>query len=168
MFKDIKNVNSPFQDSIDRATTPRMPWHDVAGCVCGPAARDIARHFIQRWNYIKTKKVRTNKKYPLLVPKAYNDYIIPRLFVNTCSDCTVQVLRSVSTWSAGVCKVENSIHEAMKHLIRTSKHYIYIENQFFISNIDDNSVVRNEIAQCLYERILQASNNRENFKVRRN
>lgn len=57
IYKDVKEVSSPFKDSIDRTRVPRMPWHDVAGCVCGPAARDIARHFIQRWNYVKTKKV---------------------------------------------------------------------------------------------------------------
>lgn len=57
IYKDVKEVNSPFKDSIDRTRVPRMPWHDVAGCVTGPAARDIARHFIQRWNYVKTKKV---------------------------------------------------------------------------------------------------------------
>jgi phospholipase D1/2 len=143
-----------------------MPWHDVAGCVIGAAARDMARHFIQRWNYIKTKKVRNNKKYPFLLPKTYKDYSIPRFnFNSNYSNCNVQVLRSVANWSAGVSKTENSIHEAMKHLINTSKHYIYIENQFFISNIDDNSVVKNEIAQCLYERIMRAWHKKENFKV---
>ena len=144
-----------------------MPWHDVAGCVIGSAARDMARHFIQRWNFIKSKKVRNNKKYPFLLPKAYNNeyYSIPRLIASKYSDCNVQVLRSVSNWSAGISKTENSIHEAMKHLIRTSKHYIYIENQFFISNIDDSSVVKNDIAQCLFERIVRASAKKENFKV---
>lgn len=78
--------------------------------------------------------------------------------------CNVQTLRSVSAWSAGVAKTESSIHKAMIHLIRTSKHYIYIENQFFISAMDDLPV-RNEIANCLYERILRAANEKENFKV---
>ena len=166
ILKDIKNVDSPFEDSIDRKTTPRMPWHDVAGCVVGDAARDIARHFIQRWNYIKLKKVRKNKSYPLLLPKAYFkcNYTIPPFIANKTSSCNVQVLRSVSNWSAGINNVENSIHEAMKHLIKTSKHYIYIENQFFISTVD-NSITRNEIAECLYERILRASKQKENFKV---
>ena len=34
-----------------------MPWHDIALYVEGPAARDAARHFIQRWNAIKSEKV---------------------------------------------------------------------------------------------------------------
>lgn len=40
-------------DFIDRYTTPRMPWHDIASVVHGKAARDVARHFIQRWNFTK-------------------------------------------------------------------------------------------------------------------
>lgn len=40
-------------DFIDRHKTPRMPWHDIASVVHGKAARDVARHFIQRWNFTK-------------------------------------------------------------------------------------------------------------------
>jgi len=32
-----------------------MPWHDEALVVTGEAARDCARHFIQRWNIHKVK-----------------------------------------------------------------------------------------------------------------
>lgn len=45
-------------DIVDRHQTPRMPWHDIGLFVEGPAARDVARHFIQRWNAVKTEKVR--------------------------------------------------------------------------------------------------------------
>ena len=40
-------------DFIDRETTPRMPWRDVGVAVHGLPARDLARHFIQRWNFTK-------------------------------------------------------------------------------------------------------------------
>lgn len=30
-----------------------MPWHDIGSAVHGKAARDVARHFIQRWNFTK-------------------------------------------------------------------------------------------------------------------
>ena len=30
-----------------------MPWHDIGLFVQGAAARDVARHFIQRWNFTK-------------------------------------------------------------------------------------------------------------------
>lgn len=45
-------------DLVDRNTTPRMPWHDIGVVVQGAAARDVARHFIQRWNAIKLEKAR--------------------------------------------------------------------------------------------------------------
>lgn len=40
-------------DFVDRRKVPRMPWHDEALVVFGKAARDVARHFIQRWNIHK-------------------------------------------------------------------------------------------------------------------
>ncbi|KAJ8985396.1 hypothetical protein NQ317_007554 [Molorchus minor] len=33
IVKDFTNLDSPFDDFIDRVTTPRMPWHDVGVCV---------------------------------------------------------------------------------------------------------------------------------------
>lgn len=41
------------KDELDRQKYPRMPWHDVHCAVWGPPCRDIARHFVQRWNYAK-------------------------------------------------------------------------------------------------------------------
>ena len=41
-----------FSDNVDRRTTARMPWHDIAVAVQGSAARDVARHFIQRYTLI--------------------------------------------------------------------------------------------------------------------
>lgn len=35
-----------------------MPWHDIGVMVHGKAARDIARHFIQRWNFTKVRGIR--------------------------------------------------------------------------------------------------------------
>ena len=42
-------------DGINRFEKPRMPWHDIGGVVYGKAARDMARHFIQRWNFTKVQ-----------------------------------------------------------------------------------------------------------------
>ena len=40
-------------DTHPRDKEARMPWQDVASAVYGPAARDVARHFIQRYNFTK-------------------------------------------------------------------------------------------------------------------
>jgi phospholipase D1/2 len=41
------------KDELDRTKYPRMPWHDVQCALYGPPCRDVARHFVQRWNYAK-------------------------------------------------------------------------------------------------------------------
>uniref|UniRef100_A0A8C0J8U5 phospholipase D n=1 Tax=Chelonoidis abingdonii TaxID=106734 RepID=A0A8C0J8U5_CHEAB len=46
--KDWVQLDRPFEDFIDRTRMPRMPWRDVGVAVHGRAARDVARHFIQR------------------------------------------------------------------------------------------------------------------------
>ena len=46
----------------------------------------------------------------------------------------IQVLRSCSKWSAGIDGFENSIYRAYISAIDSAEHYIYIENQFFITN----------------------------------
>jgi hypothetical protein len=43
------------KDELDREKYPRMPWHDVHCALWGPPCRDIARHFVQRWNYAKVR-----------------------------------------------------------------------------------------------------------------
>ena len=40
-------------DVLTRNEHPRMPWHDIACCMYGEPARDVARHFIQRFNFTK-------------------------------------------------------------------------------------------------------------------
>jgi phosphatidylserine/phosphatidylglycerophosphate/cardiolipin synthase-like enzyme len=66
-----------------------MPWHDEGLVVFGKVARDVARHFIQRWNihkvrirksylkefifYSQCEKYIFNDSYPFLLPKSYDD-----------------------------------------------------------------------------------------------
>jgi hypothetical protein len=42
-----------YLDQFDRAEVPRMPWRDQGCVLFGHSARDLARHFIQRWNQCK-------------------------------------------------------------------------------------------------------------------
>ncbi|KAF7700455.1 hypothetical protein HF521_003413 [Silurus meridionalis] len=127
VYKDWVQLEKPFDDFIDRYTTPRMPWHDIASVVHGKAARDVARHFIQRWNFTK-------------------------------------VLRSAADWSAGIKYHEESIHNAYIQVIAKSKHFIYIENQFFIS-CADNKQVYNKIGDAIIERIIRAHKENKKFRV---
>ena len=87
-----------------------------------------------------------------------------------------QCLRSLSQWSGGLKKTEHSILNAYYYLIEKSEHYIYIENQFFISksftddelkshNTNVSNLIVNEIALKICDRILRAHYEGKKFRV---
>ena len=105
-----------------------------------------------------------------------NDEMYKKYFKEDSITSNVQVLRSSSEWSAGLKNTENSILKAYYELISNAKHYIYIENQFFVSKswTDEekkqckhsiSDIVKNEIALYIRKRIEKAYQNKENFKV---
>ncbi|EFA76359.1 phospholipase D1 [Heterostelium album PN500] len=145
---DMGDILSPHDDSIDRKKVPRMPWHDVMIGVNGLAARDVALNFILRWNHHK------------------DDYY-PQLYFNTTpmtpigtSQC--QLLRSMDEWSGGG-RNERSIHTAYIQAIEDADHYIYIENQNFVSTHAPG--VWNQISAEIVKRIRRAIRKREVFRV---
>ncbi|XP_043811423.1 phospholipase D zeta 1 isoform X2 [Manihot esculenta] len=286
------------KDELDRGKYPRMPWHDVHCALWGPPCRDIARHFVQRWNYAKRNKALYEESIPLLMPQQHmviphyrgnskelevekkniednsngmkrqdcfstrsslqdiplllpqeaegpdvsvggpklngldsipgrslslafrkskvapigpdmpmkgfvDDHDLADLHVKMSSDifphlgsktsdlewwetqergyqigfgdetaqvgprtsCRCQVVRSVSQWSAGTSQVEESIHCAYCSLIEKAEHFIYIENQFFISGLSGDETIRNRVLESLYRRILRAYNEKKCFRV---
>ncbi|XP_054242339.1 phospholipase D1 isoform X6 [Indicator indicator] len=165
VFKDWVQLDKPFADFIDRYTMPRMPWHDISSAVHGRAARDVARHFIQRWNFTKIMKPKYRSlSYPFLLPKSQQTANELKYQVPEAVHATVQVIRSAADWSAGIKHHEESIHNAYVSVIENSKHYIYIENQFFISCADDK-VVWNKIGDAIAQRILKAHRENKRFRV---
>ncbi|XP_056446162.1 phospholipase D1a [Gadus chalcogrammus] len=165
VYKDWIQLEKPFDDFIDRYTTPRMPWHDIASVVHGNAARDVARHFIQRWNFTKIMKPKYRSlSYPCLLPKSHSCGSNLHYQVPDCVNTKVQVLRSAADWSAGIKYHEESIHNAYVQVIAKSKHYIYIENQFFIS-CADNRMVYNKIGDAIIERIIRAHKEGKRYRV---
>lgn len=78
----------------------------------------------------------------------------------------VQVIRSAGNWSLGLKsnKVENSIQMAYLELIEKAEHFIYIENQFFISSTAGNPI-RNKICEALLLRIRRAIEEDKPFKI---
>eukprot|EP00828_Plagiopyla_frontata_P032009 TRINITY_DN41804_c0_g1_i1.p1 TRINITY_DN41804_c0_g1~~TRINITY_DN41804_c0_g1_i1.p1 ORF type:complete len:372 (+),score=54.94 TRINITY_DN41804_c0_g1_i1:472-1587(+) len=85
--------------------------------------------------------------------------------------CQCQMLRSSSQWSSGLSssQTEKSIQMAYLNLILNAKHFIYIENQFFISSslehVKAGGQVQNLIAESLYQRIVEANKKQQKFKV---
>ncbi|KAJ1699336.1 hypothetical protein LUZ63_007848 [Rhynchospora breviuscula] len=258
------------KDALDRERYPRMPWHDVQCALWGPPCRDLARHFVQRWNHAKRNKAPNEPTIPLLMPQQHmitgnnsiasdeiysqDDIHVPLLstkssemnrveidlgslarantrnrknrgensdqdlqmhaFVDELRDksqplsgkklhasvnteiekgerewweiqergyqvdsfeessqvgprtsCHCQVLRSVSQWSAGTSQTEESIHNAYCTLIDKAEHFIYIENQFFVSGLSGDSIIKNRVLEALYQRILRAVNENKCFRV---
>lgn len=163
MVKGLTEADRPWDDLIDRAVHPRMGWHDIHCALDGAAARDVAYNFIQRFNHHKAKH------HPLIMPKLTQP--------KQTGTCSVQVVRSICEWSginlisgieliplAGGNRREYSIYKAYLNLIQKAKHFIYIENQFFVSSTSGHTV-ENKIAEVILAKIRQAIINGTNFKV---
>ncbi|XP_078439374.1 phospholipase D zeta 1-like isoform X2 [Wolffia australiana] len=280
------------RDELDRTRYPRMPWHDVHCALWGPPCRDVARHFVQRWNYAKRSKAANEQAIPLLMP--HHHMVIPHYMgkskdtnvdcnvraesknelatedsffsrfsprdipllvpqdaeehqysredlirnvsgntrksvqngfsfnrnksqafttdmpmkgfvdetdfvptdkkqlevkaqdkewwetqqrtgqiisadeigqVGPCTPCKCQIIRSVSQWSAGTMHTEESIHNAYFSVIEKAEHFVYIENQFFISGLSGDDVIKNRILEALYQRIRRAEKEKKCFRV---
>ena len=167
---DFYELDKPFESMYDRNEVPRMPWHDVQMMTVGEPARDMARHFIQRWNYLLREK-RPSRSTPLLLPPS--DFTTEELdnsplfkSLKLKSTCEVQILRSAGNWSLGLKETEKSIQNAYLKLIETSNHYIYIENQFFVTTSEwDGVVIENKIGDAIVDRIVRANSEGTDWKA---
>ncbi|KAG5646538.1 hypothetical protein DXG03_003305 [Asterophora parasitica] len=72
--------------------------------------------------------------------------------------CEMQICRSAGPWSMGTPgRIEHSIQNAYLKAIQMSEHFVYIENQFFITSTTVNDVkVENNIGDALVHRIVRA------------
>lgn len=76
-----------------------------------------------------------------------------------------QLVRSCTKWSNGT-PTEHSIQNAYIQIIENSQHFIYIENQFFITATDaKQKPVQNMIGKAIVDRILRAARAGQRFKV---
>jgi len=160
--KDFANLDKPWEDLIDRSSTPRMPWHDVHMAVCGEAAHDLSRHIGQSWNHnarTLVSNVRDHETFTFFVPvPRYAPSRPVRDVIKHWQHSELQILRSVSSWSME-CDTEASVHAGYIHAIAQAKHFIYIEQQFFISQMghkDRCTHVQNKVGMALYEKLHEA------------
>ncbi|POR32612.1 Phospholipase D1 [Tolypocladium paradoxum] len=161
--QDFFRLNEPYEEMYDRSKVPRMPWHDVAMQVVGQPARDLTRHFVQRWNYLRRGRKPT-RPLPFLLPPpdAKFDELETLGLTGTCE---VQILRSAATWSLGIEETEHSIQTAYIKMIEDSEHFVYIENQFFITSTEAyNTKIVNRIGDALVDRIIRAHENNEDWR----
>lgn len=162
-IQDFFRLDEPYEEMYDRSKTPRMPWHDIAMQVVGQPARDLTRHFVQRWNYLRRNRRVTRPLPFLLPPPDFRDADLEALGLT--GTCEVQILRSAATWSLGTQHTECSIQNAYVQMIEKSDHFVYIENQFFISSSEALGVpLVNKIGDAVVERIKRAYENDEDWK----
>ena len=163
--QDFYALDKPYEEMYDRAKIPRMPWHDISMQVVGQPARDLTRHFVQRWNYILRQRKPTRPTPFLLPPPDFNPADLEALGLG--GTCEVQILRSASWWSIGTPdQTEHSIMNAYIKMIEQSEHFVYVENQFFISSCEvEGTRIENHIGDALVERILRASQNGEDWRA---
>ncbi|KAG8922064.1 Phospholipase D1 [Tulasnella sp. 417] len=153
---DFHSLNKPHEDMYDRSKVARMPWHDVGIQFVGQPARDLCRHFVERWNYLLRTKTHS-RVMPFLLPAP--DFKITELNdQGLTGTCEVQICRSAGPWSLGTTsRIEHSIHNAYLKAIELSERFVYIENQFFItSTVVNDMPVENNIGDALVDRIIRA------------
>lgn len=86
-------------------------------------------------------------------------------YIGMGSGFSVQLCRSCAKWSHGVA-IEHSIANAYIDTIRNSQHFVYIENQFFITATSDKQMpIKNKIGAAIVERIIRAARNGEKWKM---
>ncbi|CUM56245.1 unnamed protein product [Debaryomyces tyrocola] len=162
--KDFMELDKPYESMYNRNEVPRMPWHDVHMVTSGKVARDLSRHFVQRWNYLIRQK-RPSRYTPLLTPPPdFSDEEATEMGLD--GTCEVQLLRSSGNWSLGLKEHEQSIQNAYLKLIETSEHFVYIENQFFVTScVIDGNEIQNRIGDALVDRIIRAHNEGTNWRA---
>jgi phospholipase D1/2 len=163
--QDFYALNKPFEEMYNRAEVARMPWHDISMQVVGQPARDLTRHFVQRWNYILRQRKPTRPTPFLLPPPDFNPADLEALGLD--GTCEVQILRSSGPWSIGFReRTEHSIMNAYVKMIEESEHFVYIENQFFISScVTEGATITNLIGDALVERASRAAKNDEDWRA---
>ncbi|KAI1172660.1 phospholipase D/nuclease [Nemania sp. FL0916] len=185
---DFKNVQDWKQNELSKAEYGRMPWHDVAMGVVGPCVYDIAEHFVLRWNFIKRDKYKRDGRFDWLMlrgredkdedlvgvqrPKhPVGDYILHPLTpldtknLNHRGTISAQIVRSSADWSSGILK-DHTIQNAYIEVIKNAQHFVYIENQFFITATgDQQSPIHNKIGTAIVEACVRAGKEGRKFRV---
>ena len=194
-YLDFQHVDKFEQNAVSRLEFSRMGWSDVAMSLMGPAVEDLKIHFTQRWNFIyKSKYDAREVNRPGYTPldestfkgghgyhrrhlkekvkhhlregdydyQEQQDYGSP----SEPEGVRLQICRSVSKWSHGTTETEHSIANAYREIISAARHFVYIENQFFITATDrSQKPILNMIGRAIVDRIIRAHNDAERFRI---
>ena len=127
---------------------PREPWHDIHCKLEGPVAWDVLYNFEQRWH----KQVGDTFLIPMRRINEILTYPSPVTDLDDPETWNVQLFRSIDGGAAhgfpenpeeaaqlGLVSgednvIDRSIQDAYINAIRRAKHFIYIENQYFLGS----------------------------------
>ncbi|KAK2595950.1 hypothetical protein QQS21_006480 [Conoideocrella luteorostrata] len=185
---DFQKVQDWEQNELSKAEYGRMPWHDVSMAVVGPCVYDIAEHFVLRWNFIKRDKYKRDERYDWIVlegregededlvgvqrPKhpvgEYIKHPLSPLSTKTLENqgtIRAQLVRSSADWSSGILN-DHSIQNAYCEIIRKAEHFVYIENQFFITATGDEQYpIHNTIGRAMVDAVVRAAEEGRKFRI---
>ncbi|TDZ20122.1 Phospholipase D1 [Colletotrichum orbiculare MAFF 240422] len=185
---DFQNVQDWKQNELSKAKYGRMPWHDVSMGLIGPCVYDIAEHFVLRWNFVKRDKYKRDDRFDWLQLQGRlgeeEDLIgvqrpkhpVGEYLTHPLSDLSTknldnrgtvhaQIVRSSADWSSGIL-TDHSIQNAYSEIIRAAEHFVYIENQFFITATgDQQSPIHNTIGRAIVDAVVRAGKEGRKFRV---
>ena len=76
-----------------------------------------------------------------------------------------QIVRSSADWSSGIL-TEHSIQNAYSEIIRNAQHFVYIENQFFITATgEEQAPIHNTIGRAIVDACVKAGKDGRKFRV---
>jgi phospholipase D1/2 len=149
---------------------------------------DVAEHFALRWNFVKRDKYKRDDRFDWITmetrpgededligvqrPKhPVGEYVqhplspISTKNLENRGTVNCQLVRSSADWSSGIL-TDHSIQNAYIEIISKAQHYIYIENQFFITATGDQQTpVRNTIGRAIVDAVVRAAKEDRKFRV---
>ena len=190
---DFQTVQDWANNELNKTEFGRMPWHDVAMAGVGEFVVDIAEHFVLRWNHLKRDKYKRDEGVPWLCLKtrANKDgtnpdedliaiqrpkYPVGGYVEHPFSEINwsqlqnqgsvhAQIVRSSDDWSSGVLN-DHSIQNAYSEVIEKAQHFVYIENQFFITATgEDQAPIHNTIGRSIVRACVRAGQEKRKFRV---
>ncbi|MFZ2472639.1 MAG: phospholipase D-like domain-containing protein [Methanothrix sp.] len=140
--------NSNKHETIDPDRPNWGLWHDIHCLIRGKAAWDVFRNFRQRWNIasVDSRVIGAGVEYT-----AVDDLIMMDYVTSTNGTNAVQINRTLPPYIIELVDIvdpdkgEQSILRSYERAFENSRHFIYIEDQYFF-NI--------ELAKKLNERLL--------------
>ena len=187
---DFQTVDDWKSNELSKADYGRMPWHDVAMAVIGDCVYDIAEHFVLRWNFVKRDKYKRTEGYDWMTMEGrdgdHEDLVAVQRPKHPVGEYVhhpltplsnkwwahehqgtvhAQVVRSSADWSSGIL-VEHSIQNAYSEVIRNADHFVYIENQFFITATgEEQAPIHNTVGRAIVDAVVRAGKEGRKFRV---